>query len=93
MYDTLSLLYELVIQKFPYEPRSPTEDGLLERLEQAQVLLRDASIPIKDVCFSSGYDDPRYFAKFFKKHTGMTPSEFRNLYAGCPSAASGEAAP
>ena len=32
MYDTLSLLYELVIQKFPYEPRSPTEDGLLERL-------------------------------------------------------------
>ena len=35
MYDTLSLLYELVIQKFPYEPRSPTEDGLLERLEQA----------------------------------------------------------
>ena len=27
MYDTLSLLYELVIQKFPYEPRSPTEDS------------------------------------------------------------------
>lgn len=63
------------------------------RLERAQALLRDASIPIKDVCFSSGYDDPRYFAKFFKKHTGMTPSEFRNLYAGCPSTASGEAAP
>lgn len=63
------------------------------RLERAQALLRDASIPIKDVCFSSGYDDPRYFAKFFKKHTCMTPSEFRNLYAGCPSNASGEAMP
>ena len=25
MYDTLSLLYELIIQKFPYEPRSPPE--------------------------------------------------------------------
>ena len=63
-----------------------------KRLQRAQELLRDASIPIKDVCFSSGYDDPRYFAKFFKKHTGMTPSEFRNLYAGCPCAA-GEDAP
>ena len=65
-----------------------------KRLEQARELLRDASIPIRDVCFSSGYDDPRYFAKFFKKHTGMTPSEFRNLYAGCPGAAlSGESTP
>lgn len=50
------------------------------RLEQARQLLRDPSIPIRDVCFQSGYDDPRYFAKFFKKHTGMTPSEYRNLY-------------
>ena len=43
MYDTLSLLYELVIQKFPYEPRSPTEDGLLERLEPAQEKVRSCS--------------------------------------------------
>ena len=43
MYDTLSLLYELVIQKFPYETRSPTEDGLLERLEQAQEKVRSCS--------------------------------------------------
>ena len=53
-----------------------------QRLNHARELLQDASIPIRDVCFRSGYDDPRYFAKFFKKHTGMTPSEFRNLYAG-----------
>lgn len=50
------------------------------RLECAQELLRDVSIPIRDICFRCGYDDPRYFAKLFKKHTGMTPSEFRNLY-------------
>ena len=53
-----------------------------QRLSCAQELLRDASIPLRDVCFRSGFDDPRYFAKFFKKHTGMTPSAFRNLYAG-----------
>ena len=55
------------------------------RLEYAQQLLRDSFIPIRDICLRSGYDDPRYFARFFKKHTGMTPSEFRNLYAA-PSA-------
>ena len=65
-----------------------------KRLERARELLRDPSISIKDVCASSGYDHPRYFAKFFKKHTGMTPSEYRNLYAGQPCAApGGEEAP
>ena len=65
-----------------------------KRLERARELLQDPSISIKDVCVSSGYDHPRYFAKFFKKHTGMTPSEYRNLYAGQPCAApSGEEAP
>lgn len=52
-----------------------------QRLNEAKTLLRDVSIPIKDVSKRSGYEDPRYFAKIFKKRTGMTPSEFRNLYS------------
>lgn len=52
-----------------------------QRLNEAKTLLRDVSIPIKDVCRRSGYEDPRYFAKIFKKRTGLTPSEFRNLYS------------
>ena len=52
------------------------------RLSHAQALLRDPSNAIRDVCFSCGYDNPQYFAKLFKKRTGMTPSEYRNLYAG-----------
>lgn len=50
------------------------------RLEHAKILLKDISISIKDVCLRSGYEDPHYFTKFFKKQTGMTPSEYRNLY-------------
>lgn len=63
------------------------------RLRQSQTLLRDASIPIREVCFLCGYDDPRYFAKLFKKHAGMTPSEFRNLYAAGGPPPAGEEQP
>lgn len=52
-----------------------------QRLLHAQKLLRDISIPIRDVCTKSGYEDPHYFARSFKKQTGMTPSEYRNLYS------------
>lgn len=53
-----------------------------KRLGRAQELLQDATVPIKQVCRECGYSDPRYFAKLFKKHTGRTPSEYRNLHAG-----------
>lgn len=52
-----------------------------QRLLCAKELLQDISIPIKDVCARSGYEDPHYFARSFKKQTGMTPSEYRNLYS------------
>lgn len=51
-----------------------------QRLIHAQDLLKDISIPIQDVCVQSGYEDPHYFARFFKNKTGITPSEYRNLY-------------
>ena len=53
-----------------------------KRLERARELLCDLSIPIREVCARSGYEDPKYFAKSFKKRMGMTPSEYRNLYSG-----------
>ena len=52
-----------------------------QRLLKSQELLRDISIPVKDVCARSGYEDPHYFARSFKKQTGMTPSEYRNLHS------------
>ena len=51
-----------------------------QRLTHAQNLLKDVSIPIQDVCVQSGYEDPHYFARVFKNKTGVTPSEYRNLY-------------
>ena len=49
------------------------------RLEQARKLLSDMRYSISEVSFMSGYSDAKYFAKLFKKKTGSTPSEYRNL--------------
>lgn len=35
---------------------------------------------IQDIAFAVGYKERRYFSSVFKKHTGMTPSEFREEY-------------
>lgn len=60
--------------------RKPTSKIIGEFLIlEAEVLLHQRSIPISQISSSLGFDDPSYFGRFFKKQTGLTPSEFRNL--------------
>ena len=47
------------------------------RLRNARELLKDSGLSIKEICAESGYSDPNYFSRIFKKYEGMTPSEFR----------------
>lgn len=48
------------------------------RVNEAKKLLRDRSISVKDVSMRVGYYDSNYFAKVFKRITGMIPSEYRD---------------
>ena len=45
---------------------------------QAKVLLRGGTDPIGDIAFALGFDEQGAFARFFKRETGMTPTEYRN---------------
>ena len=47
------------------------------RISRAKELLTDPNVSIKEVCASSGYSDPNYFSRIFKKYEGVTPSEYR----------------
>lgn len=47
------------------------------RMKHARHLLEDPKYSIKEVCVMSGYGDPNYFSRIFKKYEGMTPSEYR----------------
>lgn len=42
-----------------------------------KALLRNADITIKDVVRQSGFSSQSSFSRFFRKHTGMSPSEYR----------------
>ena len=47
------------------------------RINEAKRLLKDRNISVKDAGMKVGYYDSNYFAKVFKRVTGMIPSEYR----------------
>ncbi len=46
---------------------------------EAQALLAKSSTPIKEIAYRLGFNEPTHFSKFFKKQTGKTPNQYRNL--------------
>lgn len=50
---------------------------LEERMAGSAKLLRESSLPISKVALLSGYQEPSYFMKVFKKYYGCTPSAYR----------------
>jgi AraC-like DNA-binding protein len=48
-----------------------------QRIMRAKDLLAATDLTIIDIAAEIGYEDPRYFAKLFRRDTGVSPSEFR----------------
>lgn len=48
------------------------------RLEKAKELLQSTTSKAYEVAFACGFSNPHYFSVVFKKHVGMTPSQFRD---------------
>jgi AraC family transcriptional regulator, transcriptional activator of pobA len=49
-----------------------------KRIEEAQKYLLHTSYSISEIAYQLDFEYPNYFAKLFKKLTGITPMEFRN---------------
>src|SRR5262245_6421325 len=47
------------------------------RLERAKQMLAEGRAPIIDIAYEIGYTNPSQFSAFFRKRTGLSPSEFR----------------
>lgn len=48
------------------------------RLDQARLLLADGRLSVKDVAVQLSFSSEFYFSHFFRRHTGMSPTEFRH---------------
>ncbi len=50
------------------------------RLQRAKELLLRADLSVTRITTLIGYSDSAYFTRFFREHTGQTPSEFRRQH-------------
>jgi len=47
------------------------------RLERAKELMYSTTMNISEIAFAVGYDNPLYFSRLFRRHMGLSPSEYR----------------
>ena len=67
-------LTQRVIQ---YSGQSPLQLINNKLIVEAQRMLRSKPMLIKEIAYELGFDDDSYFVKFFKRQTGLLPSEFK----------------
>ncbi len=56
---------------------TPMQYVICARLSNAKNLLHNTDYSISKIASSVGYEDALYFTRLFKRHTGMSPSEYR----------------
>lgn len=57
---------------------SPQEYLMHYRMEQSMSMLKNTDKKIGEIAINVGYGDQLTFSKMFKKHTGVSPSEYRD---------------
>lgn len=62
--------------------KSPMQFVLEERVKSAKRQLSDTTLSIGAIAENMSFANAKYFSKFFKRRTGMTPSEFRKQTRG-----------
>lgn len=63
---------------FELRGTSPQEFLSDERIKKAKELLDSSDLGVSDIASHVGYDDPLAFSKFFKKHVGVSPKNYRS---------------
>jgi AraC-like DNA-binding protein len=58
---------------------SPYEYTIIIRLNHAKTLLKTTNMLIKEIAFECGFNSESNFVVTFKKHTNISPKQFRNI--------------
>lgn len=56
---------------------SPIDFIKKARMKRARMMLLNKSINISETAYTTGFSDPKYFSRCFKKEFGLTPTEYK----------------
>ena len=56
---------------------SPVDYIIAMRIQNAMSLLQQTSHTVTEIAHQCGFSDPNYFARLFRRHTGMSPTAYR----------------
>ncbi|MFC5652232.1 AraC family transcriptional regulator [Paenibacillus solisilvae] len=60
---------------------SPLKYVSRKRADKAKILLTTTALSVKEIADQTGFVETNHFAKFFRKETGHSPSEFRSIFS------------
>lgn len=57
--------------------KSPVEFIRVIRLKRAAQLLRESQLNISEIAYEVGFNNPKYFSKYFREEFGVLPSDYK----------------
>lgn len=69
--------YYLVHAFKNYKGTSPINYLIDKRIEESQHLLANTNYPVSKISDQIGFSSQSYFSQVFRKHTGLTPNQYR----------------
>lgn len=74
-YMSKSVFYRAFTNEFGLPPNKMI---LTEKVKYAKALMHNTNYSVSKICYETGFSDPNYFSRVFKKIEGVTPTEYRN---------------
>lgn len=82
--DALADLFQISVRSLNRRFKAATRMTPLHylqetRIDQAKQLLKQSNLAVAEIAFAVGYQDTSHFGSLFRKHTGITPMDYRSL--------------
>jgi AraC-like DNA-binding protein len=62
--------------------KTPMEFIRVMRLKRAAQLLGKSQLTVSEIAFQVGFNEPKYFSRYFKEEFGVVPSEYAKSHDG-----------
>ncbi|MCE1188751.1 MAG: AraC family transcriptional regulator [Ignavibacteria bacterium] len=76
--SSLHITYQKLNRLCRHFSEKPFKQFLIDRLMlEAKRMMHATALPVAEIAFALGYDDPGYFARLFKQHYSVTPTDYK----------------